>query len=518
MRTRRASVSLLLLLLLFFAGCQSNDQYSVTQPPLTVLTGTDVSTFDPQVPFEVETSYVLNNIFETLVEFDPTFHLVPRLAVRWTNPDDRTWRFYLNEKARFSDGSSLTANDVAFSINRLKSLTNSDLQGFTEHIQSIHIIDDQTLEITTSTPASILNDLVFIPIMNEKQVRAAGSQIAEKPMGTGPYRLVKWDRKKQIILTQNEFYEMHPQVKQVRFIISEDPEKVLDDILARKPDLSLYIPFRKIEEFNKRKPADLSVLSSNGISVEYLTVNMRPSIPDFKGKNPLSDVRIRKALAYAMNNQEIVQKILMGFGRPASQLIAPEIFGFDPSIQPIPYDPAKAKQLLSQSGYDGTEIPVYTVEGGSYRLEKALMKQWADVGVNAQLKILTDTKEMNNALFSGAFTVTIQGYSCTSGDASEVLTFSFHTQDEKNGYGKGNYAGYSNPELDHIAEENLRVLNPRARLEMLQRAMRIVSDDLPYIPLIISPDVYIVSKRINWTPSVTGDLRLKMVTFRNPQL
>ncbi len=96
--------------------------------------------------------------------------------------------------------------------------------------------------------------------------------------------------------------------------------------------------------------------------------------------------------------------------------------------------------------------------------------------------------------------------------------FSFHTLDEKNGYGKGNYAGYSNPELDHIAEENLRVLNPRARLEMLQRAMRIVTDDLPYIPLIISPDVYIVSKRINWTPSVTGDLRLKMVTFRNSQL
>ena len=516
MRTRPAVWLFFLgIVLSVHIGCSKTSPRPSERKPVMVLTGTDVSTFDPQIPFEVESSYVLNNIFETLVDFDSSFHLSPRLALRWTNPDDRTWRFYLDENARFSDGSALKASDVAFSINRLKSLAHSDLQGFTEHMDSIHVVDEHTVEIKSSGPVSILNNLVLIPIMSEKQVREAGNRIGEKPLGTGPYRLVKWERKKSILLDTNPYYRPRPDVREVEFRVSEDPERVLGDILRLKPDLAMYIPFRKLDEFEKKKTQDLHLVTSNGLGVEYVVFNIRPSIQGFKEKNPLSDVNFRRALAYATDRNAIIQTVLKGFGRPASQVIAPEIFGFDPEIKIPAVDLQTARNLVARTGYSpSVEIPVYALEGGSYRLENLLISQWSKIGVKGTLRIWKDVAEMNRALGAGSFAVAVQAYSCTSGDASEFLTFSLHTLDEKNGYGRGNYTGYSNAELDRIAEGNLHILSPRSRLDMLQKAMRIVAQDLPYLPLVISPDVYIVSDRIKWTPAVNGDLKLGNISFR----
>ena len=115
---------------------------------------------------------------------------------------------------------------------------------------------------------------------------------------------------------------------------------------------------------------------------------------------------------------------------------------------------------------------------------------------------------------TGDFVMTRTGYVCTSGDAGELLTWCLHTKDEKGSLGKGNYANYSNAEVDHISEENLLVLDPRTRLEMLQRAMQIISDEIPYLPLLIYDDVYIVSNRIYWTPLVSGEIKAKTISYR----
>ena len=505
---------LYILALVLMVSCQGQDpEVRPPERPLLILTGSDVSTFDPQIPFEVESSYVLGNIFETLVEFDTSFRLKPGLATRWTNPDDKTWRFYLSDKARFSDGTPLKASDVKFSIERLKSLTHSDLLGFAENIESIQVFDAHTVEIKTATPLSILNNLVFIPIMNEKHVGEAGEKVGEQPLGTGPYKLAAWEKKKRIVLEANEHYRPVPQVPRVEFVVSEDPDRLLEDVFRMVPDITMYIPFRRIEEFEKKKPPELHLASSSGITVEYIILNIIPDNPDFK-RNPLSDLRFRQALGHATDSKEIIQTILKGSGRPATQLVSPEIFGFDQAISQPAYDLEKAKKLIADSHFTNVELPIYTLEGGSYRLEKMLMTQWEKVGIRSKLKVWKDISEMNQALSSGNFSVTVQGYACTSGDASEWLTFGLHTRDARRGYGKGNYGGYSNPEVDRICEENLNLLNPKLRLEMLQRSMRIVAQDLPYLPLTISPDVYIVSDRIDWTPPATGELKLRTLTYR----
>src|SRR3990172_6500982 len=206
MRHRAAFPFWLLITLTLSGACKQETPAPPVQRPLVILINTDLTTFDPQIPFEVDSTYVLGNIFDSLVEFDSSFRLSPGLAKRWTNPDDRTWRFHFNEEARFSDGSYLKSSDVRFSIERLRALPNSDLKGFVEHIKSSQIVNDHTIDIQTDMPQNIVNSLVFIPIVNEKQVRMVGEKISETPLGTGPYKLARWEKGKKIILNLNEYY------------------------------------------------------------------------------------------------------------------------------------------------------------------------------------------------------------------------------------------------------------------------------------------------------------------------
>ena len=507
-------VIVLVLFGAFFSACKDPAPPAVPQnKSLVILVATDLTTFDPQIPFEVDSSYVLGNIFDSLVEFDSSFRLSPRLAKRWTNPDDRTWRFYLNEQAFFSNGTPLKGSDVKFSIERLKSLKNSDLRGFAEHISEIRSLNDYTIDIKTDRPFSILSNLVFIPILSEKSVKATGDRMSEQPVGTGPYKLASREKGKKITLTVNEFYKPKPEIKKVEFVISNDVERVLENVLTMKPDVTLTLPFRKIEEFQKQNPLDLELLRSNGITVEYLIYNLKPSIPGFE-KNPLLDINLRKALAHGIDRSEIVKTIFKGFGRPATQLIAPEIFGYDSTIRPPEYNPVEAKRLIQDGGYSGLEIPIYTLEGGSYRFENLLIRHWSQIGVKPSLRIWKDVSEMNSALNAGNFVLALGGYVCTSGDAGELLTFGLHTRTERGSYGKGNYAHYSNAEVDRIIQENLRVLDAKARLEMIQRAMRIVNAEVPYLPLLIYDDVYIVSKKIHWTPPASGEIKIRNISYR----
>ena len=337
--------------------------------------------------------------------------------------------------------------------------------------------------------------------------------MATMPLGSGPYKLASRENNRRITLTLNEYYKPKPEVQRIDFVISSDIEKVLDDVLRLKPDLTIAFPFRKVEEFQKKNRSDLEVLSSNGITIEYLTFNLQPNANGLE-KNPLTDVRLRKALARAIDQREIVRTILKGFGRPATQLIAPEIFGYDPSVKPPEYNLEEAKRLIHEGGYEGLELPIHALAGSSFRFENYLIQTWNKIGIKVSLKVWKNADEMNKALNAGNFQMALGGYVCTSGDAGELLSFGLHTRTEDGTYGKGNYAHYSNPKVDQITEENQRVLDAKTRLEMLQSAMRIINEDIPYMPILNADDVYIVSKRIQWTPPATGELRVRDIAYR----
>lgn len=507
-------LALLILGFLQMVSCGGEKKENpAQQSPLAILLSTEPTNMDPQIPFD-DSDYVLGNIYEPLVRFDSAFRLSPGLALRWTNPNDTTWRFYLDDRARFSDGAPLRSSDVKFSIERLQRLSGSDRKAFTDHIVSVQAIDEHTVDIKTDSPLIILNNLLYIPILNEKNVASA----KHPPfVGTGPYRIKDWKNGERILLESNPYFQPQPAIQNVNFVLSLASEKILDDVQQLRPDLTITVPFRKIAEFMDRKKANqiqgLDILSAHGISVYFLAFNLKDSIPDFPSGNPLKDIRLRKALARATNREELVQKVLWGFGRPAEQLIAPEVFGFDSSISAPEYNPEEARKMIQQAGYSGLKIPIYSATSASNMVEKTLISQWAKAGIQATLVLLPD-QEMTRRLADGNFSVAVAGYVCGSGDASELLAFSLHSRDPEMKFGKGNYASYGNPEVDRISRENLREFDPRRRLQMLQTSMRIVSDELPYLPLLVLNDIYIVSDRLKWQPSVNGDVFCADMSFK----
>lgn len=476
-----------------------------------MLMGADVTTLDPQVPWDNVSSVVLNNIFESLVTFDRSFRLTGGLARRWINPDDRTWRFFLDAEARFHDGTPLRASDVRFSIERLRSLAGSEMTGFTRHIERVEVVDDQTVDLHTDTPVAILNSLAFIPIMSERQVGAAGDKVSEQPFGTGPYKLARWEKGKSIVLEANEHRRPLPQVRRIELTIREGPTLV-DEVVATRPDLTLFMSNALIDGFKRRKPAELRIVSSGGLAVYYATLNQRPHLPGSSRPNPLRDPKLRRALAQGTDQSLLVREGLVGFGRPITQLIVPEVFGFDPTIETPAYDPAAASALLSSAGHSGAEVPILVRKGRSQRLDRLLMQMWTKIGLKPTAVEL-GADDLQKALAAGSFGAVIEGYSCTSADASEILSFCFHTPNPARGFGEGNHAAYSHPEVDRIAEENLRIFDPRVRLERMQKALRLVAVGGAYIPLFAAADVYIVGDGLRFLPRVDGDVRGSEISF-----
>jgi len=141
-----------------------------------------------------------------------------------------------------------------------------------------------------------------------------------------------------------------------------------------------------------------------------------------------------------------------------------------------------------------------------------LARQWSALGLHAGVRELPRA-ELPRALSAGAFDVAVQGFGCTSADASEILGFTLHGPAPAQGFGAGNVGGYRNPEVDRIVEENLGVFDPRKRLALLQRVLRIASEDVPFLPLFAANDVYVVSEDLVWEPPVNGLVRVSEMSL-----
>lgn len=511
----RLRALLLLVTLLPVCSCRPEGRGAgPADPTLRVLLGVEPSSLDPQLHFDDVTSVVLDNVFDTLVRFDRSMRLGSGLALRWINPDDRTWRFFLDPAARFQDGSPVTAADVKFSLERVRSLAGSEIMGFARHIVETSALDPHTLDVRTDTPIAILNSLAFIPIMCERQVKAAGDAIGEQPMGSGPYRFVSWEKGRRIVLEASAHYAAQPEVRRVEFMMARDDQALLRAVESQPLDMALLLRWSLRDELERRKRPGQRVVSGDGLGVFYVMLNTRPEIPGRKGRNPLADARVRRALSLATDRAELARDGVHGSGHPAPQLVVPPVFGYDPTLTGDAHDLAAATGLLKEAGHQGLQVELLARRDRDPGVDQVLIRQWGRAGIRATLQQVS-TEEFQPTLEAGRFVAAVQGFSCTSGDASELLLFALHSRGP-HGNGSGNYGAFSHPRLDQLTDENLKVFDPKRRLEMLQAALRIVAEERPLIPLFVSDDLYLVSERVRWQPPVNGVVRVAEISLAQP--
>jgi peptide/nickel transport system substrate-binding protein len=463
---------------------------------------------DPYFHNETPTNSMNKNIHDGLVSFDAELNVMPALALKWENPDQRTWVFHLRKGVTFHDGTPFTAADVKFSIERCKSWEKSGFKATVTQIDSIKVVDDHTVKFTTQQPFGILpRKLAQVMIMSKKFVEANGNDyLADHANGTGPYKLKEWVKGDHLTLTANAaYFRGAPTIKEVVLRpLTNDPTRTAA-LLSGEVHIIDDAPVRDVDRI--KAAGNVTVISRPSLRLIYLQMDQdrenSPKIESPTGKNPLMDVRVRKALYYGIDEEAIVKYVMNGFAHPAGQLYPSFVFGYDQSIVRPPYNPEKAKALLKEAGYpDGFGITLDTPNDryvNDDKIAQAVASSLAKIGIRVKVNAIpkktffpmTDRRETSFFLI---------GWACGDGDASAFLDGIAHTYDTEKGFGRYNRGRYSNPKADELIVAASGTVNPEERLKLMQNAQRIVLEDQAFIPLQFQEDIYAKSNLLEWKP------------------
>ena len=477
---------------------------------LAVVQSSDITTLDPNQAFEIVNDIVAMNLFDPLLRFDKHMTLQPSLAARWENPGERLWRLHLRAGVRFHDGTPLTGDDVVFTIRRVLAHPDSELYPFLAGVvRRVEAPDDATVEIETEQPTPLLTRLSFIYILPRKRLEKEGdAAFFQHPVGTGPYRFVRWRKGESVDLAAfDEYWGGRPDVAAASFMAVEKPEDRWKLVAAEHPVVVLEGPRLGWEEH--RSDRKLTLIARPSLTVSYLGVNVTPR-PD----NPLADRRVREAIRSAIDLKELLRRGASNHGFPASQYVPPDVVGYNPALKVPPRDLARARRLLAESGHPhGIDLTLDTQSMIQTPLIRELVAQLAEASIRATPRFFTK-EQFFERIDQGLSNLHLTGWVCTSGESAELFESSLHTRTARAGLGRDNGTGYSNPELDRMIEQLVATIDPGARVDLEKRAMAAAIADLPYVPLYVQEDRYVLTSDVAWEPRADGEIWLPEVRLR----
>lgn len=467
-------------------GCRGE---TAPERPLRIALYDRPSSVDPHAVNEFLTFTVLAHLYEPLVTLDSELRVQPALAERWDNPDELTWRFFLRPGARFHDGREVSAIDVVTSFERARRDPAGDFAGYLAGVGSVRALDDRVVELVTERPSALLlRKLAFLTI-----VPAESPPEIRQPVGTGPYRLVAWGDDAIELAAFDGYWAGAPPLRHVELLPVAEPRERTALLLAGRVDLAQSLP--GAEAARLEGTPDVRVAMREGLAVEYLEARVdRP---------PLADARVRQAISLALDRQALVDELLRGYGRPALQIVPSMAVGYDPEL-PVPErDVEAARRLLAEAGFaEGLDLELEYREGRDLAL---LRRQLAEAGIRVRLVPRT-WEQLYDRTEAGQVGLHYAALVTETADASDVLDGMAHSRQPERGWGGDNRSGYANPELDGLIERSSVTLEPLERRLTLQRCMRILARDLPFIPLAVPHEVYGVRRDLVWEPRLDGNV------------
>jgi peptide/nickel transport system substrate-binding protein len=454
---------------------------------LNVSVMTPAGTLHPYGGFSHTEVSVVMGVYDGLVDRDPAGNLIPSLATSWESVDPTTWRFHLRKGVKFQDGTPFTAEDVAFSIEAARGPA-SRFKFVAGKIKEVRIIDSHTVDIVTAAPWPVLPDALYTTtsIMSKKYAEGKADEfISENPMGTGPYILKEWVRESHIIL---EGYEDHwrgapPIAKVVINPITNDTTR-LAGLITGQTDLCVDVPLQYVGLLQK---AD-KVRVQSGPGPRIIIFAIRLDDPDF----PTAKKKVRQALMYGIDVDEINERLMSGLAVPAIQLPAPSFRGFNKDIKRPAYDAERARRLLAEAGYpDGFSLDVQ-VPNNRYVMDKeigvAVVQQLSKIGVKANLVDRPRTVHFQE-LRANKLDFFMIGWEEATFDSARLIGTFLRTGAEWGGR-------YSNLDFDKMLDEADQISDLGLRHEKLAELNKFIADECLIIPLHYEPIVYGLSKDI----------------------
>lgn len=455
----------------------------------------DIVALDPHQHDDSVTHSVLSNVFDPLVTFDKEMKIVPALATSWENPTDLVWRFHLRPGVSFHDGRRLTASDVKGSLDRVR---RGKAAHYLSSVQEVRVIDDLAVDIHTSKPVPVLlNKLTVVGI-----VPASAPEKIETPVGTGAYRFSRYEKGRFLELEANDgFWGDPPRIRMAVFKVLPDPAERAKALASGEILLAREVRRRDMARLPGGPPVKL--LRRPGLAVYFLGVN-------FRVKGPLLERKVREAIFWALDRQEIIEEAGLE-AAPIAQLVSPYVFGFLPEVVGGRPDLARAATLLAEAGHpQGLETTLEMSKAAAGTNGPAIARQLERVGILVRVVGL-DWAELNSRLEKQESPFYAVGWSC-AGDASDILDAVLHTRASET-WGSANFGGYSNPKLDRLIEEAGEVLNPDRRLRVLQQAMKLSLEDLPLIPLYVRSRTYGIHESVRFSPRQDGQIILSEISW-----
>lgn len=470
---------------------------------LSIAVQQEPTSVDPHFHYTAPNNQVARHIFDNLIHTDARLQPMPGLAESWRVIDDRTWEFTLRRGVTFHDGTPFTAEDVAFSFQRVPTVQNSpgSFALFTRG-KTVTVVDPQTIRITTATPYPLmLNDLGMVAIVSRRAAEGATTEqfnSGRAAIGTGPFRFAEFRPGERIELAANDAYwGGRPAWRQVAIrLIRANPTRVAA-LLAGQVDVIDHVPTTDIARL--RGTAGVSVVQVPSIYIVFLSLDssrdVTPHVRDNQGQllqpNPLRDARVRRALSLAINRSAIVERIMDGAAVPAGQLVQEGFLGFDPALRPDPFDAARARAILAQAGYpEGFQLTLHSPNDryvNDARIAEAVAQMFTRIGVRTTLETYTRNVFFTRATSGGElgtpeFSLYLTAFPA-NGEALSALAATLASQDLAAGLGTNNRGRYSNVRLDARIALASRTNDSAARGRILAEAQRIAMEDAALIPL-----------------------------------
>jgi peptide/nickel transport system substrate-binding protein len=475
------------------------------------------SSIDPHYHNLGPNNSAARHIFDRLVHTNEKQQLGPGLAVSWKPLSDTVWEFKLRQGVKFHDGSPFTADDVLFTFERAPNVeaSPSSFALYTKG-KTLEKIDDLTIHITTERPYPLMpNDVSTLNIISKKHgegAKTADYNSGKAAIGTGPYKFVEWVPGDRLVLEKNPDYwgEKAAFDHVVIKPINSDPTRVAA-LLAGDVDMIDLVPTADIAHLKTNPEVVLSQGVSNRVIYLHLDHDRddSPFVTGTGGKNPLKDVRVRKAISKAINRPAIVEKVMEGIAIPAGQLLPEGFFGVSPNLKAEAYDPEGAKKLLAEAGWGGGFG--LTLHGPNDRyinddkIAQAIGQMLTRVGIEAKIETMPRSVYFSRASRGGPnktpeFSFILVGWGAGTGEASSPLKSLLHTYDKARGFGASNRGRYSNPEVDKIVEDALATVDDAKREKLLQKATEIAINDLGIIPLHYQVNTWATRPGLAYTP------------------
>lgn len=413
-------------------------------------------------------------IYSRLVEADENMQIHPGLAESWKQLDDKTMQFNLRKGIKFHNGDDFTAEDVKFSFERMM---NSPRIAFVlPPIERIDVVDDYTVNIVTKTPFGPLLAHLSHPalgMVSKKLLTENPEALKEKPIGTGSYKFKEWIYGDKLVLEKNEdFYDKNE--RGLKYIIFKNVVEASNRAIGLETgEIDIATPISSVDEENIKNNPKLQLLTKPSISYTYIGMNMT--------KAPLNDIRVRKAINYAIDKQAIIDVILNGNGKIATSPIAPGVFGFTDKTKNYEYNVEKAKELMKEAGYENgftTSILVFSGEANTQTAEivQAYLKE---IGIDLKIEIV-EVSAYWDMTERGVHNLFLGSWGVVTGDADYGLYAMYHSSAKG---GAGNRDFYENEKVDELLDKAKTEIDPETRKKLYEEAQILIVNDAPDVML-----------------------------------